>query len=334
MLAHTLGVKQMRVVVNKMDLTDPPYSESRFEEIKVKVSEILGKAGFAKVTVMPISGLHGENLTKRSDHFDWYDGPALLRSLDAVALPKRPIDKPLRIPLQDVFQVNDVGVVPVGRIEAGQLRCGMELIISPVHARCTVETIQQYGLSRKAAAAGDNVGFAVKGVDFEKIYRGCVVSEATGEPARAAKTFTAQVIIMDHPGEISVGYTPVIDIHTAHVACTVIEIKEKLDRRTGKKMEAHPISIKKNESCIMVLKPTRALCVENFKDCAPLGRFVMRDRRLTVAIGVVKTVEYEDEPDPGVPDEIETLPGDNGTTNQGAQPDENDSLSGDKSTAS
>merc|ERR1712162_21646 len=131
------------------------------------------------------------------------------------------------------------------------------------------------------ASPGDNVGFNVKNVSVKDIRRGNVASNA-------------QVIVMEHPGQISAGYTPVLDCHTAHIACKFAERTEKLDRRTSKKTEDNPKFVKKGDACMAKLVPTKPMCVEAFKAYAPLGRFAVRDMRQTVAVGVIKAVEKSD----------------------------------------
>lgn len=139
--------------------------------------------------------------------------------------------------------------------------------------------------------SGDNVGFNVKNLSVKDIRRGYVASDSKNDPAREAESFNAQVIILNHPGQIGAGYTPVLDCHTAHIACRFAELLQKIDRRTGKEIEANPKFVKSGDAVIAKMVPTKPMCVEKFSEYAPLGRFAVRDMRQTVAVGVIKEVE-------------------------------------------
>jgi len=298
LLAYTLGVKQMRVAMNKMDNTEPPYSESRYKEIKEEVSNFLTKTGYnvEKINFVPISGFNGDNMISKigdsgEDKMPWYKGPCLLEALDMVKAPKRPVDRPLRLPLQDVYKIGGIGTVPVGRVETGIIKPGMVCTFAPSNVTTEVKSVEMHHESMPQATPGDNVGFNVKNVSVKDIRRGNVASDSKNDPAKEANNFTAQVIIMEHPGQISNGYTPVLDCHTAHIACKFLDITEKIDRRTNKKTEDNPKFVKRNDACKAILEPTKPMCVENFKEYAPLGRFAVRDMRQTVAVGVIESVD-------------------------------------------
>jgi len=296
LLAYTLGVKQMRVAMNKMDNTTPPYSEARYKEIKEEVSNFLKKTGYdpEKIPFIPISGFHGDNMIDDSTNMAWYKGPNLLDSLDQAKPPKRPVDKPLRLPLQDVYKIGGIGTVPVGRVETGMIKPGMVCTFAPNAVTTEVKSVEMHHESMPEAVPGDNVGFNVKNVSVKDIRRGNVASDSKNDPAKESSSFLAQVIVMEHPGQISAGYTPVLDCHTAHIACKFTELTEKLDRRTSKKTEDNPKFVKKGDACMATLVPTKPMCVEAFKSYAPLGRFAVRDMRQTVAVGVIKSVEKSD----------------------------------------
>jgi len=293
LLAYTLGVKQMRVALNKMDNTTPPYDETRYNEIKSEVSNFLKKTGYdpEKIPFIPISGFHGDNMIDNSENMSWYKGPNLLTSLDNAKPPKRPVDKPLRLPLQDVYKIGGIGTVPVGRVETGIIKPGMVCTFAPNAVTTEVKSVEMHHESMAEACPGDNVGFNVKNVSVKEIRRGNVASDSKNDPAKESQSFVAQVIVMEHPGQISAGYTPVLDCHTAHIACKFAELTEKLDRRTSKKTEDNPKFVKKGDACMANLVPTKPMCVEAFKSYAPLGRFAVRDMRQTVAVGVIKSVD-------------------------------------------
>merc|ERR1712216_670693 len=247
-----------------------------------------------KIPFVPISGWMGDNMIEVSTNMDWYKGPNLLDSLDQAKPPKRPVDKPLRLPLQDVYKIGGIGTVPVGRVETGMIKPGMVCTFAPNGVTTEVKSVEMHHESMPEAVPGDNVGFNIKNVSVKEIRRGNVASDSRNDPAKETVSFDAQVIVMEHPGQISNGYTPVLDCHTAHIACKFKEITEKLDRRTSKKTEDNPKFVKKGDACMAKLVPTKPMCVEAFKSYAPLGRFAVRDMRQTVAVGVIKAVEKSD----------------------------------------
>jgi len=292
LLAFTLGVKQMIVAVNKMDDKSVNWSEDRFNEIKNETSGFLKKIGYnpEKIPFIPISGFNGDNMLEKSTNLTWYKGPTLLEALDSIIPPKRPSEKPLRIPLQDVYKIGGIGTVPVGRVETGVLKPGMVVTFAPPMITTEVKSVEMHHEALKEANPGDNVGFNIKNVSVKEIRRGNVAGDSKNDPPFGAADFTAQVIVLNHPGEIRQGYTPVLDCHTAHIACKFADIQQKIDRRTGKATEEAPKAIKTGDAAMVRLEPTKPLCVETFKDYPPLGRFAVRDMRQTVAVGVIKGV--------------------------------------------
>lgn len=281
LLAFTLGIRQMIVCTNKMDEKTVSWSQERYEEIKKELSTYLKKVGFNpdKIPFIPLSGFNGDNLIERSTNCNWYKGPTLLEALDAITPPVRPLDKPLRLPLQDVYKIGGIGTVPVGRVETGILKPGMSVQFAPVGLVTDVKSVEMHHEQLLEALPGDNVGFNVKGLSVKDIRRGNVASNAKEDPAKEAESFKAQVIVMNHPGQINAGYTPVLDCHTAHIACKFTTLVDKIDRRTGKSIEAEPKFIKKDESAIVVMHPTKPMCVETFSQYPPLGRFAVRDMK-------------------------------------------------------
>merc|ERR1719436_820954 len=214
----------------------------------------------------------------------------MFEALDAIIPPTRPDDKPLRLPLQDVYKIGGIGTVPVGRVETGKIKPGMVVTFAPSNVTTEVKSVEMHHESLPEANPGDNVGFNVKNVSVKDIRRGNVASDSKNDPAKESISFNAQVIVLNHPGEIQKGYTPMLDCHTAHIACRFNEMKEKIDRRSGKKIEDNPSKIKSGDAAIVELKPSKPMCVEPFSQYAPLGRFAVRDMRQTVAVGVIKKV--------------------------------------------
>jgi len=218
-------------------------------------------------------------------------GFTLFEALDAIVRPTRPSGKPLRLPLQDVYKIGGIGTVPVGRVETGIIKAGMVCTFAPANITTEVKSVEMHHETLEQGVPGDNVGFNIKNVSVKDIRRGNVCSDSKNDAAKEAKTFNAQVIVLNHPGEINKGYTPVLDCHTAHIACKFSEIVEKIDRRSGKKIEDNPKFIKSGEAAIVTMTPTKPMCVEPFSEYAPLGRFAVRDMRQTVAVGVIKSVD-------------------------------------------
>merc|ERR1712000_216889 len=296
LLAYTLGVKQLIVAVNKMDDKSVNYSKDRFEEIKKEVSGFIKKIGYnpAKVPFVPISGWVGDNMLEKSTNMPWHTGGTLLDALDNIKPPSRPVDKPLRLPLQDVYKIGGIGTVPVGRVETGVLKAGMVVTFAPAGVTTEVKSVEMHHEQLVEGLPGDNVGFNVKNVSVKDLKRGFVTSDSKNDPAMGAASFNAQVIVLNRPGQVGAGYAPVLDCHTAHIACKFSEILEKIDRRTGKSVENNPKFIKSGDSAIVKMVPSKPMCVEAFTDYPPLGRFAVRDMRQTVAVGVIKSVAKTD----------------------------------------
>lgn len=296
LLAYTLGVKQLIVCVNKMDDKSVKYSEDRFKEIQKEVQNFIKKIGYNPKTVpfVPISGWNGDNMLEKSENMKWWKGNTLLETLDSIKPPVRPVDNPLRIPLQDVYKIGGIGTVPVGRVETGILKPGMVVTFAPCNLTTEVKSVEMHHEQLAEAKPGDNVGFNVKNVSVKDIRRGYVASDSKKDPAKETAKFNAQVIVLNHPGQIHAGYAPVVDCHTAHIACKWQSINQKIDRRSGKVLEESPKFVKSGDAALVDMVPTKPMCVENFKEYAPLGRFAVRDMRQTVAVGVIKGVEKVD----------------------------------------
>jgi len=303
LLAYTLGVKQLIVAVNKMDTTK--YSESRFDEIIKETSNFVKKVGYNPKTVafVPISGWHGDNMIEKSTNMSWFKGWqketkagvskgfTLLDAIDAIETPVRPSDKPLRLPLQDVYKIGGIGTVPVGRVETGIIKAGMVVTFAPANVTTEVKSVEMHHETLTEGLPGDNVGFNVKNVSVKEIRRGNVCGDTKQDPPKGAASLNAQVIVLNHPGQIGAGYAPVLDCHTAHIACKFGELLEKIDRRSGKSIESSPKFVKSGDACIVKMIPSKPMCVEAFTEYPPLGRFAVRDMRQTVAVGVIKSVE-------------------------------------------
>jgi len=292
LLARTMGINQLIVAINKMDAAEPPYSEKRYQEVREVLGKFLKSLGYniEKIPFIPVSAWTGENLIERSPNMPWYTGPVLVEALDMLEVPSKPVDKPLRIPIQDVYAISGVGTVPVGRVETGVLKVGDKLIFNPPGVIGEVRSIETHHTKIEKAEPGDNIGFNVRGVERKDIKRGDVAGHPTNPPT-VSDEFTARIFVMWHPTAITVGYTPVVHVHTASVACRITEIIAKLDPRTGKEVEKNPQFLKQGDAAIVKFKPIKPLVIEKYSDFPALGRFAMRDMGKTIGIGQVIDVK-------------------------------------------
>ncbi|MCD6279553.1 translation elongation factor EF-1 subunit alpha [Candidatus Micrarchaeota archaeon] len=289
-LAKVLGINQIIVAVNKMDTVN--YDRIRFEEVKEQITNLLKSIGYdvSKVPVVPISAYKGDNVSKKSENTDWYHGKTLIEYFDDFVVPTKPVDKPLRLPIQDVYTITGHGTVPVGKVEAGHMKPGDKIIVMPSKAVGEVKKIEEHHKELAEAGPGDNIGFNIKGIDKKDIKRGYVVGPVDNPPT-VAKEFRAQIIVLQHPTAISVGYTPVFHLHTAQIPCRIVEIVEKKDPKTGQTVEKNPDFIKTGDAAVIKIKPLKPVVVEKYTDYPALGRFAIRDMGTTVAAGIVLDVE-------------------------------------------
>jgi elongation factor 1-alpha len=290
-LAFTLGVKQLVVAVNKMDDATVNWNQERYEEIKNEVSRMLKMVGFnvEKISFVPTSGWTGDNLVKLSDKMPWYKGPTIFDALNAFDLPPKPLKKPLRLPLQDVYTITGVGTVPVGRVETGVLKEGDTLVFMPGNVQGEAKSIETHHVRVPKAEPGDNIGFNVRGITRKDIRRGDVAGH-TDNPPTVAKEFIGQIIVIYHPTAVAAGYTPVLHYHTGQVACRFVELIKKLDPRTGQTVEEKPSFLKTGDGAIVRFEPLHPIAVEAYSEFPELGRFAVRDMGTTVAAGVVKEI--------------------------------------------
>ena len=290
-LAKTLGVDQIMVAINKMDDPTVNYAKERYEECRKELESLLKTVGYdvSKVAFIPTSGWKGDNLADRSPNTPWYDGPTVLEALDKFQPPPKPVDKPLRIPVQDVYSITGVGTVPVGRVETGILKEGDEIIFMPANKKGEVKSIEMHHVRIPQAEPGDNIGFNVRGVAKTEIHRGDVVGHPDTPPT-VAKEFIGRIIVIHHPTAIAQGYTPVLHAHTSTVAATFTELIQKIDPRTGQVIEEKPSFLKTGDGAVVKLRPVRPIVIEPFKEIPQLGRFAIRDMGTTIAVGVVTEI--------------------------------------------
>ncbi|MAG91581.1 translation elongation factor EF-1 subunit alpha [Candidatus Woesearchaeota archaeon] len=288
-LARTLGVTQLIVYINKMDMAK--YDEKRFNEVKEEVSKQLKMVGYKVEDVPFIAGASfpGDNVVKNTDNLSWFKGGTLLEALDKFKEPQKPTDLPLRLPIQDVYNITGIGVVPVGKVVTGVMKVNDKVTVVPARegkgVTCEVKTIEMHHEQLQSAEPGDNIGFNVRGIDKKDIARGDVLGHPDKVP-NVATEFTAQMVVLNHPTVITVGYTPVFHVHTAQVACQVTEIVKKLDPATGETKEEKPDFIKNGDAAIVKIKPIQPLCIEKQAEIPQMARFAVRDSGVTVAAGM------------------------------------------------
>ncbi|HET6458860.1 MAG TPA: translation elongation factor EF-1 subunit alpha [Nitrosopumilaceae archaeon] len=288
-LLRTLGVGQLIVAINKMD--DSNYSEQAFKVAKEKAEKLVKSVGYKleNVPIVPVSGWKGDNVVKKTENMKWWTGKTLLETFDDFKLPEKPVGKPLRIPIQDVYTITGVGTVPVGRVETGVAKAGMKIIVMPSGALGEIKTIETHHTQMESAEAGDNIGFNLRGIEKKDIKRGDVIG-TPDSPPNVAKEFRAQIIVIHHPTALAPGYTPVMHAHTAQVAATIVAFESKINPQTGAEEEKDPKFLKAGDSAIVRIRPVRPIPIETFQDFPELGRFALRDMGATIAAGVVKEI--------------------------------------------
>jgi elongation factor 1-alpha len=291
-LARTLGVQQLIVLANKMDVTQPPFSQERYNQVKADIEKLLSSIGFRNVPIIPISGYKGDNILKPSPNLKWYNGPTLIQALDSLKVPEKPTNKPLRLPVQDVYSITGIGTVPVGRIETGILKVGDKVVFQPADKQGEVKSIEMHHENMAQAEPGDNVGFNVRGIAKNDVKRGDVCGSQSAPPT-VVKGFTAQIVVLNHPSVIAVGYKPVFHVHTSQVACRIEEIVKTLNPKDGTTLKEKPDFIKTGDIAIVKIIPDRPLVIEKVSEFPQMGRFAVRDMGQTVAAGQCIDVEVK-----------------------------------------
>lgn len=285
-LLKVLGVGQLIVALNKMDAAS--YDEKRFNEVKGEVATLLKSIGLKAedIPIIPISAYNGDNILKKSDKMPWYKGQTIIETLDSyIKEPEKPTQKPLRLPIQDVYTITGVGTVPVGRVETGVMKINDTLVFEPSGVKGEVKSVEVHHQQINEAKPGDNVGFNVRGINKADVKRGDVAGHPDNPPT-VVKEFTAQIVVLQHPTVLTAGYTPVFHCHTASVACTIEEIIAKIDPRTGAVVQEKPDFIKQGDAAKIKVKPLKPMVIEKQSEFPELARFAIRDMGMTVAAGI------------------------------------------------
>ena len=291
-LARVLGVQQLIVNVNKMDISGVDWSQDKYNSVVAEVTNLLKMAGFNtdEIPFVPCSAFDGDNIFNKSDNTSWYNGPTLFEAIDAIQMPPKPTDRPLRLPIQDVYKISGIGTVPVGKIETGILNAGKTVVFNPSQQSAEVKSIEMHHTMVDKAEPGDNVGFNVRGLSATDIRRGDVAGYQDNPPmfVRHDETFVGQIQLMDIPKAIGTGYTPVFHCHTSQVAVRFIDLLEKTSK--GQK-EANPAFLKTGDACLVRFGPTKPMAIEQMDVFPELARFAIRDMGKTVAAGVFMKID-------------------------------------------
>ncbi|MFA5357960.1 MAG: translation elongation factor EF-1 subunit alpha [Candidatus Izemoplasmatales bacterium] len=289
-LAQVMGIKQLVVAINKMDEVN--YDEAKFNAVSADAVKLLTGVGYKadNLKVVPVSAWKGDNVVKATDNLKWFKGKTLLDTLDDLTAPPSPTDKPLRLPIQDVYNIKGIGAIPVGRVETGIMKPGDAIIVMPSKKTGEVKTIEEHHEQLAQALPGNNVGFSVRGLSKDDLNRGDVIGPVSKPPA-VAKSFIGQIVILNHPTAIPINYTPVFHIHTAQMSMRLAEIQKKLDPKTGAVLEQNPKFLKAGDAAIVKIIPMKPVCVEKYSEFPQLGRFAIRDMGQTVAAGIVLDIE-------------------------------------------
>ena len=308
-LLGLLGIEKLIVGVNKMDAVN--WNEDRFNEIKEEMTKMIQSAGFKpkQVPFIPYSGFQGENLIDPTDKMPWYkgwsanvtktevvNGMTIYDALEKLARPpKRNHEGALRIPINGIYKIKGVGDVITGRIEQGTLNAGETISICPRELNnLKVFSIEMHHKTWPSAKPGDNVGMNIKGLDKTKMPKvGDVIYVPKQGELKAVKSFIAQVVVQEHPGQLKPGFSPCVYVRTAKSACKMNKINWKMGKKTGNQQLDNPPFLEMGESAEVEFIPQQPIYLESFDTCQGLGRIAIMDSNQLVMLGKVMSVEYK-----------------------------------------
>lgn len=281
-LAKVFGIDQLIIAVNKMDMKN--YSEQRFNEVKVDINTLVSKLGFKSVRFVPIASLLGDNVIKKSENMTWWKDGTLLDMLNGFEISDKPVNLPLRVPIQDVYSIKGIGIVPVGRVETGILRPNSKVVAVPAKTGTgmlgEIKDVEMHHEKIQEAGPGFNVGFSVKGYNKGDLAKGDVIGTPSDPPTLASE-FTGQIMVLNHPSVMTVGYSPVFHVHTAQISCRITEIVKKI----APTQEDKPDFLKNGDAAIVKFVPLKPVVIETKDSIPQLARFAIRDSGKTVAAG-------------------------------------------------
>jgi elongation factor 1-alpha len=316
-LINLLGVKQLLIGVNKMDCDTAGYKKDRYDEISAEMINMLQKVGWKKefilqsTPILPISGWMGDNLLKKSTNMAWWNGQDIVvqdqkkgteklhidtvqDALNDMARPPvRPTEAAMRLPVSGIYKIKGVGDVIAGRVEQGVVKPGEEVIFLPTHSASNacggkVFTVEMHHKRQDSANPGDNIGMNIKGLDKMNMPRtGDVMVYKKDSTLSACADFDAQIQVLDIPGEIKVGYSPIGFVRCGRAACRVSKVLWKIGKETGGKKMEEPHSLKSNEMAEVQFAPQQPLVVDTFKSCEGLSRIAFLDGNGVVMLGKI-----------------------------------------------
>lgn len=304
MLAKTSGVRQMVVVINKLDdpsvlKSDGTWSEERFKECKTKLEPYLKQVGWNPkgLVWIPVSGITGHNLKEKAPEriCNWYKGESLLDTLEHLRPPERLLSGPVKMPISEKHK--EMGTMVMGKLESGVIQVNDKLIMMPNRVEVTVDALQLEGSTAQAAEPGDVVRLRLKGIEEEDVRVGFVLC-SPHDLVSYTRSFIAKLMILEHKSIICAGYSAVIHIHAAVEELTVAKLLAELDKKTGKPKRKNPKFVKPGMKCLVRLRTTQPICVEPYDVFPQLGRFMIRDEGKTVAVGTVLKLSDDKEPVP------------------------------------
>ncbi|MGB0670380.1 MAG: adenylyl-sulfate kinase [Rhodospirillales bacterium] len=291
-LLHLLGIRQITVVLNKMDLVD--WSEQRFQDVAAEVRAYLDSVGISpdSLSVIPVSARNGDFIVNRTDNAPWYKGPTIAEALDAKTPPVLTDDLPLRLPVQDVYKFDDRRII-AGRIESGALNVGDELIFSPGNKRARIRSIERWAASEPALAAraGESVGITLDDQLF--VERGQVASHVAAAPM-LTNVFKARIFWLSHDA-LKAGDRLKLKLGTAEHNVVVDRIDRVIDVADLKGGEAD--RVERNAVAEIVLSSRGLMALDPFTSNQRTGRFVLVRDYDIVGGGLVSMDGYADQRD-------------------------------------
>ncbi|XP_070556539.1 uncharacterized protein [Ptychodera flava] len=292
MLVRSLGVTQLVVAVNKLDNVD--WSQERYSEIVAKLGHFLKQAGFkdSEVAYIPCSGLTGENLVEHPKEARlkmWYNKHTLVEQIDKFKPPKRPIDKPFRLCVSDVFKGMGSGFSVSGKIVSGNIQAGDRILVKPAGEQGNIKTVLVQDEDTKWACAGDHVTLTVTGIDQMRVNVGSMLCSPS-EPIKATTKVNARVIIFNIDVPITRGYPVVFHYQTLSEPATIKKLISLLNKSTGEVIKKKPRCLVKQSNATICIETARPVCVELYKDYKDLGRFMLRSGGSTIAAGVITEI--------------------------------------------
>lgn len=308
LLLRSLGVSQLICAVNKMDAVE--WSQERFEDIVKKLSSFLKSSGYkdADVTYVPVSGWTGENLiTPINPPLSWYKkedntsnspvngilrGATLIELIDRLKPPGRPVSKPFRLCITDIYRATGVGTGTVsvaGRIDCGGIEVNERVMLRPSNDQVTVKSIQNENVNVTSAFAGDNVTLNMLGVDPAHLFVGNVVCDPD-YPIPCATVIQARIIIFNISVPITPGTPAVFHFKSIQEQAKITTLVEELDRLTGELKRRNPRLLPKNSSGVIEITFQRQICCELYSDVKELGRFMLRQKGSTMAAGIITKI--------------------------------------------